>query len=214
VTPLRGVIFDLDGTLGDTLPATFAAFRTVFQARLGVEYSDREIRSMFGPDELGVFRRLIPGAAEAATAEFLAEYERCHAPQTRPFEGIVPLLDTLAAREVACAVVTGKGAPSAVLSLRLLGLTEYFPRVEAGSPAGAVKPAAIRRVLSAWGYAPEEVAGIGDHPSDVRAARATGIVALGAAWSDLTDGGALRAELPEAVFERVADAHEWLLGRL
>jgi pyrophosphatase PpaX len=211
---LRGVIFDLDGTLGDTLPATLAAFRTIFLRRLGVEYSDREIRALFGPDELGVFMRLIPDAAEAATAEFLSEYERCHAGLSGPFEGIAQLLDTLAARKVACAVVTGKGAESAELSLRLLGLERYFPIVEAGSLHGAVKPAAMRRVLEHWGYEPDAVAGIGDHPSDVRAARANGMIALGAGWARGTDVQALHTELPEAVFPLVSDAHAWLTARI
>lgn len=211
---LRGVIFDLDGTLGDTLPPTFAAFRTVFLKRLGVEYSDREIRALFGPDELGVFKRLIPDEAEAATGEFLTEYERCHAELKGPFEGVAELLDTLAARKVACAVVTGKGAGSAALSLRLLGLECYFPIVEAGSLHGAVKPEAMQRVLERWGYEPGAVAGIGDHPSDVRAARANGMIALGAGWARGTNLQALHTELPEAVFPSVSAAHEWFVRRL
>ena len=211
---LRGVIFDLDGTLGDTLPVTLAAFRAVFAKRLGVEYSDREIRAMFGPDEIGVFRTRIPHDAEGATEDFLAEYARQHAGLARPFEGIIELLDTLRKRGVACAVVTGKGARSAAVSLDLLGLQRYFTAVEAGSPGGAIKPEAMRRVLAAWGIAPDHVAGIGDTPSDVRAARDVGIVPLGAAWANGTDADALRSAAPEALFERVTDAHAWLLKRL
>lgn len=207
------MIFDLDGTLGDTLPPTLAAFRTVFLKRLGVKYSDREIRALFGPDELGVFTRLIPDEAEAATSEFLTEYERCHAELKGPFEGIAEMLDTLSARKVACAVVTGKGAESAALSLRLLGLAGYFPIVEAGSLHGAVKPDAMRRVLERWGYEPSAVAGIGDHPSDVRAARTNGMIALGAGWACGTDVPALHSELPEAVFPFVSDAHDWFTSR-
>jgi len=211
---LRGVIFDLDGTLGDTLPVTLAAFRAVFSARLGVEYSDREIRAMFGPDERGVFAVRIPHDADGATAEFLAEYERRHAALDRPFEGITTLLDTLTARGVACAVVTAKGAESAAVSLKMLGLRRYFPIVEAGSPGGAVKAAGMRRVLSSWGIAPGTVVGIGDAPSDVLAAREAGIAALGAAWAKGTDAAALRKQRPDALLERVADAHAWLLKRL
>jgi phosphoglycolate phosphatase-like HAD superfamily hydrolase len=58
---LQGVIFDLDGTLGDTLPVCFAAFRETFRHYLGREYSDREIRAMFGPTEEGIIQRMIPG---------------------------------------------------------------------------------------------------------------------------------------------------------
>ena len=58
---IQGVIFDLDGTVGDTLPVCFASFREVFAAFLGVHYSDREIRGMFGPTEQGIIQRMIPG---------------------------------------------------------------------------------------------------------------------------------------------------------
>jgi pyrophosphatase PpaX len=213
-TGLRGVIFDLDGTLGDTLPATFAAFRAVFRSRLGLELRDTEIRAMFGPDERGVFRLRIPDSAEQAHEEFLLAYEREQTSGAAPFPGIVDLLDTLRDRRVACAVVTGKGTESAALSLRLLGLEEYFPIVEAGSPDGAVKPAAMRRVLDAWGLPPERVVGIGDAPSDIRAAMATGMIALGAAWAATADASALRALEPAAVFENVIEASSWFATRL
>jgi pyrophosphatase PpaX len=212
--PVRGVVFDLDGTLGDTLPATFAAFRAVFRTRLGLEFPDDEIRAMFGPDERGVFRLRVPAFAEQAHEEFLAAYEREQASCAAPFPGIVDLLDTLRDRGVACAVVTGKGAESAALSLRLLDLEGYFPIVEAGSPDGAVKPAAMRRVLDAWGLRPEQVAGIGDTPSDIRAARAAGMTALGAAWAANADAAALRALEPAAVFESVSEARTWFATRL
>jgi phosphoglycolate phosphatase-like HAD superfamily hydrolase len=214
LSSLRGMIFDLDGTLGDTLPATFAAFRAVFRARLGVEFDDSAIRAMFGPDERGVFRLRIPDATEAALEEFLVEYEREQSACAAPFAGIIDLLDTLRDRNVACAVVTGKGAECAAVTLRLLGLDRYFPIVEAGSPDGAIKPAAMRRVLAAWGARPEDVAGIGDAPSDVRAARSVGITALGAAWARTSDANILLALAPDAVFEVVAEARDWLIRRL
>lgn len=48
---LRGVIFDLDGTLGDTLPVCYAAYREVFEGYLGKTYRDEEIAALFGPNE-------------------------------------------------------------------------------------------------------------------------------------------------------------------
>lgn len=214
VIPLRGVVFDLDGTLGDTLPATFAAFRAVFAARLGRHFADREIRAMFGPDERGVFLRHLPHEADAALDDFLAEYERLQMRSAGPFDGVVTLLDTLRDRGVACAVVTGKGAQSADLTLRLLGLRDYFPIVEAGSPDGAVKEAGMRRVLERWGTDPAAVAGVGDAPSDVRCARAVGMHALAAAWAPATDAAALRSLEPDALFAHVREAHDWLVSRL
>jgi phosphoglycolate phosphatase-like HAD superfamily hydrolase len=72
----------------------------------------------------------------------------------------------------------------------------------------------MRRVLDRWGANPTQVAGIGDAPSDVRAAQSLGMTALGAAWASTNDASALRALEPAAVFERVIEARDWLVSRV
>ena len=59
---LHGVIFDLDGTLGDTLPACFVAFRRALEGFSAREYTDAEIAALFGPSEEGMIQRLVPEA--------------------------------------------------------------------------------------------------------------------------------------------------------
>ena len=85
---LGGVIFDLDGTLGDTLPVCFAAFRSTFERFLGVEYTDAEIRAMFGPTEEGMLTARVPQAAEQAVSHYLAGYAANHHLCPTPFDGI------------------------------------------------------------------------------------------------------------------------------
>lgn len=211
---LAGAIFDLDGTLGDTLPVCFRAFARVLEGRLGRSFSDGEIRAAFGPSEEGVLRRLCPDDAEAALEEYLAEYRRAHRDCPRPFAGMAETLGWLRGRGIQLAVVTGKGPRSARISLETLQLTEFFPLVETGSPAGGVKPAAMRRVLEAWRLPPERVVGIGDSPSDVRAAREAGIVSVAAAWAPGSDAEALAASEPERLFRRVEALRTWLAARV
>ena len=57
---LKGIMFDLDGTLGDTLPVCFASYRRVFREFLGCHYSDHEITALFGPTEEGIIQQLVP----------------------------------------------------------------------------------------------------------------------------------------------------------
>jgi beta-phosphoglucomutase-like phosphatase (HAD superfamily) len=54
VSRLAGAIFDLDGTLVDTLPVCFAAFRRAFERLGGPPHSDDAIRALFGPSEEGM----------------------------------------------------------------------------------------------------------------------------------------------------------------
>ncbi len=210
---LRGVIFDLDGTLGDTLPVCYRAFSRVFAKRLGLDFSDAEIHAMFGPSEEGILARLCPDAPEMALDEYLAEYRLAHALCPAPFEGIPELLESLRSDGVELAIVTGKGPHSARISLEAFGLAARFPVVEAGSAAGGVKPAAMRRVLAGWGLAPGEVAGVGDSPSDVRAAKELGMTSVAAAWAPGAARDRLAASRPDCLLDSVPALGAWLAGR-
>ncbi len=210
---LRGVIFDLDGTLADTLPVCYRAFSRVLSRRLGREYGDAEIHAMFGPSEEGILARLCRDDPDAALSEYLAEYRRAHERCSGPFDGMEGLLEMLRNNGVELAIVTGKGPRSARISLEAIGLAGTFPVVEAGSAAGAVKPAAMRRVLAAWGFRPGEVAGVGDSPSDVRAARQVGLVSVAAAWAPGADRDRLAASQPDCLFDAVPPLASWLAGR-
>ena len=211
---LRGVIFDLDGTLGDTLPVCYRAFARVFARRLGREYSDSEIHAMFGPSEEGILARLCPDDPDTALDEYLAEYRLAHARCPKPFDGIPDLLEMLRNNGVVLAIVTGKGPRSARISLEAFGLASGFPVVEAGSAGGGVKPAAMRRVLAGWGLAPGEVASVGDSPSDVRAAKEVGIISVAAAWAQGAARDGLAASQPDYLFDAVPTLCAWLAERM
>ncbi|MFI5386479.1 MAG: HAD family hydrolase [Fimbriimonadales bacterium] len=209
----RGITFDLDGTLADTLPICYVAFRRVFLAHTGREYSDAEIHAMFGPCEKGLLQRVMPDW-EPAFEMFLREYRVAHELCPEPFPGVVDLLDWLDADGVRMAVVTGKGPESAAISLTRLGLRDRFEVVESGSPDGAIKSDAIRRILDLWRIPPSELAHVGDAPNDIQAARAAGATAIAAAWASTSRRESLEAEGPDAIFGSIASLHEWLIGSI
>jgi HAD superfamily hydrolase (TIGR01549 family) len=208
--PLHGVIFDLDGTVGDTLPICFVAFREVFRSYLNRTYNDQEIRAMFGPTEEGMIQQAVPERFEEAFAAYLTAYETAHGGCPEPFPGIRQALEALQRRGVRRAIVTGKGPRSAAISLRVMGLNGAFERVEAGSPGGNVKPKNMRRVIQAWGVDPASVACVGDAPSDIHAAREVGAIPIAAAWAATSDYEALRALGPSETFRRVEDFLAWI----
>ena len=207
---IRGMIFDLDGTLGDTLPVCFAGFRVTLRHYLGRDHSDREIRAMFGPTEEGIFQDLFPDDWEAALQMYLREYTAAHEVCQAPFAGVEDVLRRLRQQELKLGVVTGKGPGTAEISLREMGLEGVFDPVEAGSPRGGVKPECMRKVLAGWGLDSAEVACVGDAPSDIRSAHEIGAVALGAAWAGTSDYGALDALKPLETFRTTGDFAEWV----
>jgi phosphoglycolate phosphatase-like HAD superfamily hydrolase len=208
------MIFDFDGTLADTLQLCCAAFREVTQRRLGRDYTDTEIMALFGPSEDGIFQQLVGESWKECHADFLAIYERDHALSAEVFPGVPELLALLRKRNIPTAIVTGKSAESAAISLRLLQLDGLFDIVEPGSPEGSVKPAAIRRIVERWNVDPATVAYVGDAPNDVSEAHAAGVIPLAAAWATMADQATLEAREPAATFTSVAEFTNWIRHNL
>lgn len=207
---LKGFIFDLDGTLLNTLPVCYIGFRSTLLKFMGREYSDAEIRSLFGPTEEGVFMKLLPDKWEKCLQHYLEEYEKAHKPYSKPFAGIEDSLRLLAQRKIRLGIVSGKGSGTMAISLRHSGLGKYFDVVQTGSVRGASKPAHIRMVVDSWNLAPHEVAYVGDTAYDIKAAREIGTVAIGATWADGTQKQLVLDMEPDYVFDEVPAFIKWL----
>lgn len=210
---LQGVIFDLDGTLADTLDVCIEAFQYAIAAHTGRRLSPGEVVALWGPSEEGVLREAVGPEWEHSVETFLTEYERLHVSVPEPFPGIRELLEHLAAAGIPTGVVTGKGARSAQISLEVLGIDGYFDAVEAGSIDGPVKEEKIARIVERWGVPAEAVIYVGDHPHDAIHAHAAGTLAAGAAWSHHTDTDALRRSAPDEFFDSSTEFAAWLMGR-
>ncbi len=208
---LKAVLFDLDGTLGDTMPIVFRSLQETFRLYGGREFSKREIAAMFGPTEEGVIRPRVPEADyPAALRYFLDRYAALHTQAPAPFPGIIELLEMLGKKGIRRGVVTGKGRGTAEISVRSMGLAAYIDALETGSEAGAEKPQAIRRVLAGWAIAPEKAAYVGDMPYDMQAAREAGLLPLGAAWA--ASATVKEGDGAEWVFYSVDSLIDWVIN--
>ena len=180
--PITALIFDMDGTLGDTLPSILIALRETFARFAGRIYTDEEILEMFGPSEEGMIRRHVPSDSyEPALLYYLNRYAELHADQ--PFPGIRELMSHLKEHGFRIGVATGKGPTTAAISMRAYGLESFIDCLETGSAHGAVKPELIRSIVESWGLPVHQVAYVGDAQSDMADARTVGVLPLGAAWS-------------------------------
>lgn len=177
---IRAVIFDFDGTIGNTLPLCIAAFRRAIEPLAGKQLPDEEIVATFGPSEEGTIRILAPHAYEQGLADYLNCYRELHDMCPSPFDGIPELLEWLRARGIIIALVTGKGRRSCSISLEQYGIARFFDLVETGSPEGPCKPEGIRAVLDRFLLKPEEAIYVGDTASDVASARSAGVPAVAA----------------------------------
>ncbi|MFD2572153.1 HAD family hydrolase [Spirosoma soli] len=211
---IKGVIFDFDGTLADTLPLCIRAFRHSIEPRLGRPVSNEEIIATFGPSEEGTIKALIPDYYDEGVAEYLAHYERFHSDYPDLFPGIQPLLDELQTKEVKLALVTGKGQRSAAMSLQFYNLTPYFSAFGYGDLSMNSKTGNINRIVADWQLTPEEVLYVGDAPSDIVACRKAGVPIASAAWATTADGLELQKLQPDYLFKSVDAFREWLFAHV
>ena len=208
------IIFDFDGTIGETIPLALHAMRHAYKD-LGLRPpSIKTLEANFGPTELGLLMRLTPERADKLFALYLAEYERAHEELSpRPFSGIRELVKNLKAHDALTAIVTGKSRESAEISLKHYGLSGLFDIVETGGLEGTVKPQKIKKILESWNFSPAATYYIGDSVQDIIDSKKAGVVPLAAAWSELADADTLAKHSPAEIFKSVDGFSSWLAER-
>ena len=215
VKKIKAVIFDLDGTIGDTLPLCIKAFRQSVEPLIGRSVSDTEIIATFGPSEEGTIMALAPNHYDKGVADYLKHYEVYHEMCPEPFEGIHELLQTLKEKGVRIAMVTGKGKHSTAISLKQFRLADYFEVIETGMPSGPRKPEGIQLVLDHFAeIAKDEIIYVGDAPSDITASRKVGIPVIPAVWAETTEAEKLKELQPDEIFYTISDFAKWLNARI
>lgn len=207
---LKGLLFDLDGTLGDTVGICIEGFRRATLKLSGRHLTDEEVVATFGPAEEGSALVLAPHDPERWLDEYLAAYEEMHHDCTEPFPGVVSMLERLKEAGVQLALVTGKGPRTCEVSMRYLGLNDHFSEVRVGCKHGSCKTEMMREITAMWGFEPGEVGYVGDAPKDVECAREAGVVAISAAWAESADPEALQAMKPDALFRAVGELEAWM----
>ena len=212
---IKAVIFDLDGTLANTLPLCIKAFRQSIEPLIKRAVSDEEIVATFGPSEEGTIMALAPQHYEKGVEDYLSFYESLHGMCSTPFNGIEALLQTLKNKDVRIAMVTGKGKHSTNISLNYFGLTNYFEVIETGSVKGPRKAEGIQNVVDH--FKPinrNEMIYVGDAPSDIIASRKIDIAVVAAAWAETAEREKLIALQPDEIFYTINEFTEWILERI
>ena len=186
---LEAVLFDLDGTLCDTLPDLAAALDSVAceigagavdEARLRPLVS-RGTRAMLA----GVLARdADPARSDQVRRRFLERYRSGVAARTRLFPGMNPVLAILERHGVRWGVVTNKHAWLTDPLLEALGLHRRAACIVSGDSAAHPKPhpAPLLLACERLSVAPGAAAYVGDSRSDVEAGRAAGMITLSAGW--------------------------------
>jgi len=195
--PYRAVIFDLDGTLLDTIEDLTDSMNAALVRMGHAARTIAECKQLVG-DGLETFvRRALPPAAADDPRErtrlrelMMMEYRDRSTLKTRPYPGVPDLLDALAARNVPAAVLSNKPHDST-----LAVMEHYFSRWSFRAIFGArdgvpVKPdpAGALEIARILGLAPANIAYLGDTNTDMQTATGAGMYGVGALWGFRTAG--------------------------
>lgn len=199
----KAALFDMDGTLVDNTLAHMRAFE-IFCARYGVTGWKEKLSQAFGMGNDDIMRLIMPeelirerGLASLAE-EKEAIYREIYAPEIRPVEGLVPLLESLRAAGVRCAVGSSGCRANVDFVLEKCRIGEFFDARISGDRVTRCKPdpEIYLTAAAALGMAPADCVVFEDAKAGIESARRAGVGRV----------VALATTLPREVLERETDA--------
>lgn len=216
ISQLQAVLFDLDGTLCDSVADLAASANAMRQALDLPPLPDEVIQSYVGDGVSSLVHRSLCGSREGLAETslwekgfvlFVRHYAEHIADATRAYPETEAGLQLLKSLGIPLAVVTNKNEILAVKLLKALGLADYFTLVIGGDslPEKKPSPAPLLHVAEVLGVAPAEMMMVGDSANDILAAKAAGCLSVG-----VTFGYGDMVELSQDP----ATKPDWLIGSL
>lgn len=183
---VAAVLFDLDGTLLDTVPDLHAAVCAMLRDLGRPELPLDAVRSYVGRGIPNLVKRVLAASLDVADdaapppADALASFRRHYAREngraTRLYPGVLDGLEALKAKGIPLAVITNKAAAFTVPLLEMTGLAPYFDVIVSGDSLPRAKPDPMPLVWACGrlGVSPAEAVFVGDSVNDFRAGRGAG----------------------------------------
>ena len=215
---IKAVIWDLDGTLLNTLDDLAASVNAALAMNGMPLRSTEEVRAFVGNGIRNLMVRAVPGgeanpAFDKALEDFTRHYGAHSRDRTRPYDGILETLDRLSAEGVKHAIVSNK-IDFAVKALSRAYFGERMCAAIGDDPSRARKPApdSVFAAMREMGVTAQETVYVGDSDVDVLTARNAGVPCVAVLWG-FRDEACLRAAGAERL-ARTPDELREIIERL
>jgi pyrophosphatase PpaX len=207
----RAVVFDLDGTIVDSVELITMSFQYTIRKVLGREISREESTAWVGRPLREQMELFSPEHADELVAVYREFNHREHDRMLKLYDGILHLLDGLQKAGVKVGLVTSKSRFTTQMAFDLTGIESYFDATVCSdeSPGNKPSPDPIVFCLEQLGVDAAEAAYVGDSPTDMQAAHAAGVRAIAVAWG-VFEADKLEAEKPDVLVHTIPELAEVL----
>lgn len=211
----KGYIFDVDGTITSSNDLIFASFNHVTKKYLGRTYSNEEITALFGPTEDVILKEWMKDDYEDARKDYYDFYEKNHDRMAKIFPGIKEILNAIKNKNYPIGIFTGKGRQSTAISLKAIGIYDYFDLIVTGDDVENHKPSpeGIIKCVNHFNLDTESVLMIGDAPADIIAAREAGVKVASVLWDSYAKDKVLNME-SDFIFHNTEELKEFIFRNL
>ncbi len=186
--PITTALFDLDGTILDTIGLILASYQHVHETFLTDHPLDPDhYRSRLGVPLWGVFAEWVgddPARIDQLVEDYRAHNRQFHDEMVSAFAGVPEMLTQLREKGIRTAIVTSKMRDAAMRGLELVGLADQFDGMVSVDEVTHHKPhpEPVVKALSMLGAQPGESIFVGDAPADIGAGRAAGVRTGAVLW--------------------------------
>ena len=185
---IRAALFDLDGTLVDSLGDLTDAVNHVRKQFSLSLLSENDVRLQIGKGARNLIQQSLPGFSESEISRALAiflDYNKEHiAEKTALYPGILNTLHDLAAMHTRMAVITNKNEELCLLLLRELGIYNLFDCACGGDTYSERKPSPVPllKIAEKFGVSPCECVMIGDSINDIESGQRAKMMTIACSW--------------------------------
>jgi pyrophosphatase PpaX len=184
--PLTTFLFDLDGTLIDSIELILRSYRHTMRVHRGHEPADEVWMDGLGTPLWVQFRQFTedPAEIEAMVATYRAYNLTHHDALVRPYDGVVDAVRALERRGKSLALVTSKMRSGAARGLRVAGLEDAFAVIVGSDEVTHPKPhpEPVLTALARLGSSAADAVFIGDSRHDIECGRAAGVKTAAVLW--------------------------------
>jgi len=204
--PPKAAIFDLDGTLVDSVELIVESFRYATRAVLGVELPYEEMIAHVGKPLREQMDIIDPARGEELVRVYREFNHREHDRMLKLYAGVADLLAELQAKGVRVGLVTSKSRATTWMAFNTTGIEPMLDAIVCAEDTDRNKPFPdpILRVLQELGVRAESACYVGDSPFDLQAAHAANVRSVAVTWG-VFEEARLAAERPDRLVRSVEE---------